>query len=123
MGGVAMKFLADRFTGGDTGEVEDFLLAAKPEELADLKQADLEFKAHMAELVYDDDLVLLDGRPVQPSGEHFHAILYRQSGNAFLEITGMMVLAVLLSVCSEAMPSRLPSRSPVLGVSPSESRP
>ena len=26
--GVAMKFLADKFTGGDTGQVEDFLLAA-----------------------------------------------------------------------------------------------
>jgi hypothetical protein len=53
MGGVAMKFLADKFTGGDTGKVEDFLLSARPEELADLKQAELEFEAHMRELDVD----------------------------------------------------------------------
>lgn len=50
MGGVAMKFLADRFTGGDTGKVEDYLLSASPEQLKDLKLADMEFKKEMAEL-------------------------------------------------------------------------
>ncbi len=48
--GVAMKFLADKFTGGDTGEVEDFLLAANPETLKELKLAEKEFQSHMREL-------------------------------------------------------------------------
>lgn len=50
MGGVAMKFLADKFTDGDTGKVEDYLLSASPETLKDLKTADMEFKKEMAEL-------------------------------------------------------------------------
>jgi hypothetical protein len=50
LGGVAMKFLADKFTDGDTGEVEDYLLSANPEQLANLKQANLEFEKHMADL-------------------------------------------------------------------------
>lgn len=50
LGGVAMKFLADKFTGGDTGEVEDYLLSASPEALKDLKTADMEFRKHMADL-------------------------------------------------------------------------
>ena len=50
MGGVAMKFLADKFTGGDTGKVEDFLLSASPETLQELKLAEIEFDKHMADL-------------------------------------------------------------------------
>ena len=50
LGGVAMKFIADRFTGGDTGQVEDFLLAANPETLKALKVAEMDFKKEMEEL-------------------------------------------------------------------------
>jgi hypothetical protein len=50
LGGVAMKFLADKFTGGDTGQVEDYLLSANPAELAELKNAELEFEKHLADL-------------------------------------------------------------------------
>jgi len=50
LGGVAMKFLADRFTDGDTGKVEDYLLSASPDALKDLKTADMEFRKHMADL-------------------------------------------------------------------------
>ena len=53
MGGIAMKFLADKFGLKSTGEVEDFLLASTPEALAQLKNAELEFKAHIAELGVD----------------------------------------------------------------------
>jgi len=53
MGGVAMKFLADKFVGGDTGKVEDFLLSANPETLKSLKVADMEFKRDMAGLGVD----------------------------------------------------------------------
>ena len=53
MGGVAMKFLADKFTGGDTGKVEDFLLSANPEQLAQLKLADKEFQTEMRRLDID----------------------------------------------------------------------
>lgn len=52
-GGVAMKFLADKFTGGDTGSVEDFLLASNPETLQKLKMAELEFKREMKKLDID----------------------------------------------------------------------
>lgn len=48
--GIAMKFLADKFTGGDTGEVEDFMLGASPEALKELKLAEMEFKKDLAEL-------------------------------------------------------------------------
>lgn len=50
MGGVAMKFLADKFTDGDTGKVEDFLLSSSPATLKELKVADMEFRKHMADL-------------------------------------------------------------------------
>ena len=53
LGGVAMKFLADKFTGGDTGSVEDFLLSANPDTLKELKVAEMEFDAHMRELDID----------------------------------------------------------------------
>lgn len=53
LGGVAMKFLADKFTGGDTGSVEDFLLASNPETLKELKLAEIEFDAKMKELDID----------------------------------------------------------------------
>jgi hypothetical protein len=53
MGGVAMKFLADRFTGGDTGKVEDFLLSADPKTLKELKVAELSFAKSMRELDID----------------------------------------------------------------------
>ena len=53
MGGIAMKFLADKFTGGDTGQVEDFLLSANPQQLADVKKADMEFQAEMKALDID----------------------------------------------------------------------
>lgn len=53
MGGIAMKFLADKFTGGDTGKVEDFLLSANPEQLQQLKVAEMEFKRDMAKLGVD----------------------------------------------------------------------
>ncbi len=53
LGGVAMKFLADKFVGGDTGKIEDFLLAANPDTLKELKIADMEFKQHMKELDID----------------------------------------------------------------------
>lgn len=50
LGGVAMKFLADKFTDGDTGQVEDFLLSADPATLADLKKAEKEFEVEMRRL-------------------------------------------------------------------------
>lgn len=53
MGGVAMKFLADKFTGGDTGSVEDFLLSANPDTLKELKLAEIEFAQNMRELDVD----------------------------------------------------------------------
>lgn len=53
IGGVAMKFIADKFTGGDTGQVEDFLLSANPEQLAQLKLADKEFQKEMRRLDID----------------------------------------------------------------------
>jgi len=53
MGGVAMKFLADKFTGGDTGSVEDFLLSADPATLGQLKLAEIEFQKTMRELDID----------------------------------------------------------------------
>jgi len=52
-GGVAMKFLADKFTNGDTGSVEDFLLSANPEALQQLKVAELEFAREMKKLDVD----------------------------------------------------------------------
>jgi hypothetical protein len=53
MGGIAMKFLADKFVGGDTGKVEEFLIGANPEQLKELKFADMEFKKEMARLGVD----------------------------------------------------------------------
>lgn len=53
MGGIAMKFIADKFTSGDTGKVEDFLLSADPSALKELKLADIAFKTHMKELDID----------------------------------------------------------------------
>ncbi len=53
LGGVAMKFMADKFTGGDTGSVEDFLLAADPKTLQELKLAEIEFQAEMKRLDID----------------------------------------------------------------------
>ncbi|KKK79434.1 hypothetical protein LCGC14_2833540, partial [marine sediment metagenome] len=62
MGGVAMKFLADKFTGGDTGSVEDFLLSANPETLQALKVAELEFKQEMKKLDIDLEQIAADDR-------------------------------------------------------------
>lgn len=53
LGGVAVKFLADKFVGGDTGQVEDFLMAASPEKLAELKIADKDFQVEMRKLDID----------------------------------------------------------------------
>ena len=62
MGGVAMKFLADKFTGGDTGKVEDFLLSAQPDQLKELKLAEMEFKQHMRELDIDLEKIAAEDR-------------------------------------------------------------
>lgn len=62
MGGVAMKFLADKFVGGETGEVEDFLLSANPEQLQQLKLADMEFKKEMKKLDIDLERVHSEDR-------------------------------------------------------------
>ena len=62
MGGVAMKFLADKFTDGDTGSVEDFLLSANPETLQALKIAELEFKQEMKKLDIDLEQIAVDDR-------------------------------------------------------------
>jgi len=62
MGGVAMKFLADRFTGGDTGQVEDFLLSANPEDLAKLKLAEKDFQVQMRKLDIDLEKIAFDDR-------------------------------------------------------------
>lgn len=63
MGGVAMKFMADKFTGGDTGSVEDFLLSANPETLQALKLANIEFKRDMAQLGVDlEEIAAADRR-------------------------------------------------------------
>jgi hypothetical protein len=53
IGGVAVKFLADKFVGGDTGKVEDFLLSANPDQLAQIKLADMEFQKEMRKLDID----------------------------------------------------------------------
>lgn len=53
LGGVAMKFIADKFTDGDTGKVEDFILAAAPDTLLQLKLADKEFERQMKQLDVD----------------------------------------------------------------------
>jgi hypothetical protein len=62
MGGVAMKFLADKFTGGNTGEVEDFLLSADPSQLKELKVADMEFQREMKALDIDLERINADDR-------------------------------------------------------------
>lgn len=53
LGGVAMKFIADKFTDGDTGKVEDFILGANPEVLLQVKLADKEFARQMKQLDVD----------------------------------------------------------------------
>ena len=62
LGGVAMKFIADKFTGGNTGDVEDFLLSANPEILAQLKMADKEFEKQMKELDIDLERIHAEDR-------------------------------------------------------------
>ena len=62
MGGVAMKFLADKFTGGDTGKVEDFILGADPSQLKELKIADMEFQKEMKALDIDLERINADDR-------------------------------------------------------------
>ena len=62
MGGIAMKFLADKFVGGDTGKVEDFLLSANPEVLQQLKLAEMEFDREMRKLDIDLEQIAADDR-------------------------------------------------------------
>ncbi len=58
-----MKFMADKFTEGDTGSVEDFLLSANPEVLQSLKMANIEFKRDMAKLGVDiEEIAAADRR-------------------------------------------------------------
>lgn len=62
MGGIAMKFMADKFTDGDTGSVEDFLLAANPEILQQLKIAEMEFDREMRKLDIDLEKIAANER-------------------------------------------------------------
>lgn len=50
-GGLALKFLADRFVGGDTGRVEEFLVAATgdPDKVLELKRAEVDFQKFLRE--------------------------------------------------------------------------
>lgn len=50
LAGAAVAELAARFTDGDPEKVDDFLLHASPEELAEVKKADQEFALRMKEL-------------------------------------------------------------------------
>ena len=53
MGGAATKFLTDKLlgdNGGDSEDLESFILGASPEQLAELKKIDNEFKVKMREL-------------------------------------------------------------------------
>jgi hypothetical protein len=51
--GMATKFLADKFTDGDEAKVEDFVLSASPEHLAEIKKAGIELEETMAKLGVD----------------------------------------------------------------------
>lgn len=62
LAGVAMKFIADKFTGGDTGKVEDFLLSAHPTVLAELKLADKEFQKEMRQLDVNLEQIAMEDR-------------------------------------------------------------
>lgn len=62
LGGVAMKFLADKFTGGDVGKVEDFVIGASPEQLKELRVADHQFQKEMKELDIDLERISAEDR-------------------------------------------------------------
>ena len=56
MGGAATKFLTDKLlgdNGGNSEDIESFILGASPEQLAELKKIDNEFKIKMRDLNID----------------------------------------------------------------------
>ncbi len=100
MGGIAMKFLADKFTGGDTGSVEDFLLSANPETLQQLKLAEIEFEKEMAKLDIDLEQIAADdkvsarvlGKEVGISPQVVLSVVYTTGyfGVLFMFMTGQL---------------------------------
>jgi hypothetical protein len=62
LGGIAMKFLADKFTGGDPEKVEEYLMSADPTVLKELRMADMEFQRHMRKLDIDLDKINAEDR-------------------------------------------------------------
>ena len=62
LGGMAMQFLADKFTGGDADKVPDYIMSANPETLAQLKLADMDFQRQMKELDIDLEKVNAEDR-------------------------------------------------------------
>lgn len=98
-GGVAMKFIADKFLGGDTGKVEDFLISATgdPEKLLQLKQAEIEFQKFLREAgIREAELEVRDRESARDMAKSRG--LYVQAGLSTVFITGYFAILGLFFV-------------------------
>lgn len=75
--GAATKFLASKFLGQDDAteqEIENFVLGASPEQLADIKNADNEFKLQMEKIGVDVFKIEADDKK-NARKEHKHSFM------------------------------------------------
>jgi len=97
MGGAATKFLAEKFLGGDgedTKDLESFILGASPEQLAELKKLDHDFKIKMREL--DIDVFALEAKDRDSARELFKVNIWPQIVLSAIFINGYFVILYML---------------------------
>ena len=97
MGGAATKFLADKFLGGDGGDTKDlesFILGASPEQLAELKKVDNEFKIKMREL--DIDVFAIETKDRDSARGLFKVNIWPQIVLSTIFINGYFVILYML---------------------------
>jgi len=97
MGGAATKFLADKLLGkdgGDNKDLESFVLGANPEQLAELKKIDSEFKVKMREL--DIDVFALEIKDLDSARGLFKVNIWPQIVLSAIFITGYFAILYML---------------------------
>ena len=97
MGGAATKFIADKLLGkpdGTEGDVADFILGASPDQLAELKRIDSDFKTKMREL--DIDVFKIEVEDRQGARQLFNVNMWPQIVLSAVFIIGYFAILALL---------------------------
>jgi hypothetical protein len=118
IGGMATKFLADKFLGkpeASEEEIEQAIVGASPEQLLKLKELDRQFQADLKKL--DIDIFRLEVEDRKSARELFKVSIWPQIVlSAMFTIGYFWVLIILLKGSAAIAPENQPVANVVVGV-------